>query len=119
MSVVMFLGSLAGLGLMVVKLPPEHFVPEHDRGPIIPIKNRLVRICYQVSKNLVGVFFILAGLAMLVLPGQGLIALILGFSLTNFPGRHRLVRSIIRRKSVLRSANWFRRKFERPPLKSP
>jgi len=119
LSLIMFAGSLGGLALMVVKLPAEHFVREHTRRPIIPIRNQAARICYQVVKNGVGIFFIFAGLVMLVLPGQGLIALVLGISLTDFPGRHRLVRAIIRKKRVLRSANWFRAKFDRPPLKSP
>jgi len=119
LSVVMFLGTLAALGLIVIKLPPEYFLRRRDNRSIIPIQSRFVRICYQAFKNLLGIFFILAGLAMLVLPGQGLIALIVGFSLTNFPGRHRLVRAVVRRKSVLRSMNWLRKKFDRPPLRSP
>ena len=119
LSLIMFAGSLGALALMVVKLPAEHFVREYERRPIIPIKNPAARICYQVVKNGVGIFFIAAGLVMLVLPGQGLIALVLGISLTDFPGRHGLVRAIVRRKKVLRSMNWLRKKFDRPPLRSP
>jgi hypothetical protein len=115
----MFLGTLVGLGVMVVRFSPDHFVSQNDRHPIIPMDSRWVFMSYLIFKNLVGIFFILAGLVMLVLPGQGLISLIVGLSLTNFPGRHRLVRSIVRRQNVLKTANWLRRKFDRPPLKSP
>lgn len=118
-SLIMFLGTLVVLIAVIVTLPSEHFARNDKQHPTIPVDNRVLLICYKIFKNMVGIFFILAGLAMLVLPGQGLISLLLGISLTSFPGKHRLIRFIIRRKSVFRSANWLRKKFDRPPLKSP
>jgi hypothetical protein len=118
-SIIMFLGTLVVLMAVIVMLPAEHFVRDDKKHPAIPIGNPILFICYQVFKNLIGISFIVAGLAMLVLPGQGLISLVIGLSLTSFPGKHRLTRFIIQRKAVFRSANWFRRKFDRPPLKSP
>jgi hypothetical protein len=118
LSLVLFVGTLGVLGLIVVKLPQDHFVSGRKR-PIIPIQHRAGRVGYRLFKNGVGIFFILAGLIMLVLPGQGLVALLVGMSLTDFPGRDRLVRAIMRQKRVLGSANWLRAKCNRPPLKSP
>jgi len=120
-SLVMFLGTLIVLIVVIVILPPEHFVRDHDRKnpAVIPIENQAVFFSYQILKNLIGILFILAGLVMLVLPGQGLMTLVIGLSLTSFPGKRRLIQVIIERKAVLTSANWLRRKFGRPPLKSP
>ena len=42
-----------------------------------------------IGKNLLGVFFVLIGIAMLVLPGQGILTIIAGMMLLDFPGRHR------------------------------
>lgn len=114
-----FLGTLFVLMAVIVMLPSEYFVRDYKKHPTIPIDNPVLLICYRIFKNLVGIFFILAGLAMLVLPGQGLISVFIGLSLTSFPGKRRLIRFIIRRKAVFRSANWLRTKFDRAPLKSP
>ena len=71
---------------------------------------------WLVAKNIAGLIFILAGMAMLVLPGQGLISILLGLSLTNFPGKYRLERFLISRPAILRSVNWIRRKADKDPL---
>lgn len=118
-SLLMFLGTLAGLATAVVLLPPRHFVRDGERPPLVHFENPALRLLYRILKNAVGVFFILAGLAMLVLPGQGLLSLLVGMSLTDFPGKRRVIRSIVKRKAVLRSANWLRRKFGRSPLEAP
>jgi hypothetical protein len=118
-SVVIFFATLIILMTVTVMLPSEYFLRHPGNHPIAPAKNPLLFACYQVCKNLVGAFFILAGLLMLVLPGQGLISLIIGLSLITFPGKRRLIRFVVQRKGVLRSANWLRAKFDRPPLDAP
>jgi hypothetical protein len=53
---------------------------------------------------------------MLVLPGQGLITLFVGFFLIDFPGKYRFEKWLIRRKAVHRPINWLRRKSGREAL---
>ena len=60
-----------------------------------------------------------AGAAMLVLPGQGLLTLVIGLSLMNFPGKRRLIIRILRRPRVFRTINTMRDKARRPPLQWP
>jgi hypothetical protein len=117
-SVFMFLGTFIVLVVIIVKLPSQYFLERRD-GHVIGPENRVSRAFYLALKNLVGLLFILAGLAMLVLPGQGLLSLLIGLSLTNFPGKRRVIRLLIRRKAILKSANWIRKKFDRPPLQAP
>jgi hypothetical protein len=118
-SVILFLATLIIVMTVTVMLPSNHFLHHRHDHPIAPIKNPVLFACYQVCKNLVGASFVLAGLAMLVLPGQGLLSLIIGLSLISFPGKRRFIRAAVRRKAVLRSANWLRAKFDRPPLDAP
>lgn len=118
-SILMFLGTLVGLTAALVLLPPRHFVRDGEKPPLVHVENPALRLLYRILKNVVGVFFILAGLAMLILPGQGLLSLLVGMSLTDFPGKRRVIRGIVKRKAVLRSANWLRRKFGRSPLEAP
>ena len=101
---------------MVVRIPRDYFtrgrhhaLPWSDRHPI-------VRLALIVGKNLLGVFFVLIGIAMLVLPGQGILTIIAGIMLLDFPGRHRLVCWIVGRHAVLTSLNWVRRRAGRPEL---
>jgi hypothetical protein len=58
----------------------------------------------------------LAGVAMLVLPGQGLLTLLMGFLLVDFPGKYRLERWLFARPIVRRPINWLRHRAGRVPL---
>ena len=59
------------------------------------------------------------GLAMLVLPGQGVITILVGITLLNFPGKRRLELRIVRQRPVLLAINWIRARANRPPLVLP
>jgi hypothetical protein len=72
-----------------------------------------------VGKNLLGAVLIVAGLLMLVVPGQGLLTIAVGLALTDFPGKFRLERWIVKRPSVWRTINWLRRRAGREPLERP
>jgi len=43
-------------------------------------------------KNLLGVLLFMLGLIMLVTPGQGILTLLFGLMLMNFPGKYRVER---------------------------
>ncbi len=76
----------------------------------------VLRLVGHVVKNLVGVVFLLAGFAMLFLPGQGILTMLIGLSLLDFPGKRRLEGKLIGQPSVLRAINSMREKFGKPPL---
>ena len=42
-------------------------------------------IVFILLKNVLGIFFIIGGIAMLALPGQGILTIIQGYSLWIFP----------------------------------
>jgi hypothetical protein len=62
---------------------------------------------------------VVAGLVMLVVPGQGLLTLAVGLMLMDFPGKFRLERWLATRGPVWRSLNWLRKRARRPPLERP
>ncbi len=62
---------------------------------------------------------VLAGIAMLVLPGQGVLTIVVGLVLMNFPGKYRLERWMATRRPIWKSLNWLRRKARRPELERP
>ena len=70
-------------------------------------------------KNLGGYALVGAGVAMLVLPGQGLLTILIGLGLIDFPGKREFERWIVCRRPVGRALNWMRRRAHRPPLVLP
>lgn len=65
---------------------------------------------------MLGSFLVLAGVVMLFTPGQGVLTLLLGLSLVDFPGKRTLERRIVQRPTVLKLVNHMRAKADRPPL---
>ena len=102
---------------VLVLLPTDYFA-EKKRPRHMEIQRpiSLLRGVILVLKNLLGFVFLLAGIAMLVLPGQGLLTMALGISMMNFPGKFRLERWLITRGPTLRIINRLRFRFHRKPL---
>ena len=61
------------------------------------------------------------GLVMSVpgIPGQGLLTVLIGLMLVDFPGRRRLERALARRRGLLAAMNRIRARFGHPPLLPP
>lgn len=117
-SLVMFFGSLALMPLLVARMRPDYFVRRRTeatwaaRYPVLGISMRVV-------KNLAGAALLMAGLAMMVLPGQGLITVLVALTLLDFPGKHRLELRIVRQPQVHQVINWIRSRAGQPPLIVP
>lgn len=78
--------------------------------------NRTVAYALKTAEILLGLILILCGLAMLVLPGQGIITLLIGLSLVPFPGKDKLERKLLSRKSIQSTLNWIRIKANKEPF---
>lgn len=115
-SVITFVGSLLLVPWLLVRIPTDYF--SHRRRHHTPWADRqpLVRGALLVLKNGLGGLFFILGVAMLVLPGQGILTMLVGIVLMDFPGKYRFERWIISRPAVLRTINWLRRRAHREPL---
>ena len=56
---------------------------------------------------------------MLVLPGQGLLTILLGLIVLDGPWNARLEAWVVRRDSLMRGLDWIRRRARRPPFERP
>ena len=115
-SVVTFMVTLLALPILIIHIPDEYFLHEKRKTRNNPKDLKGFRLVCRILKNIMGVFFVLTGLVMLLLPGQGLLSILIGIMLMDFPGKYKLERTIIRRKKVLSTINWVRAKAHRPPL---
>jgi ABC-type amino acid transport system permease subunit len=118
-SFVIFLATLIGLPFIIIKLPDNYLTSSRDHSLRRYVKGTPFDLPYRIAKNLLGVVLVLAGIAMLVLPGQGLLAIVVGLSLIKFPGKQRAIRAIVTQESILKSANWIREKAGKEPLQAP
>lgn len=119
LSLVMFVGTLLLLPIIVARLPADYFT-RHDRHSNPPQgASTVLRLLVLIGKNVLGIVFILAGMVMLVLPGQGILTLLIGLMLVNFPGKRRLERRLVQQAAVLRAINWIRAKAHQPALQVP
>ena len=110
-SVIGFVGSIIGAGVALVLLPADYFVRverSHSRSAL--------QWVWFVVKNVLGVALLIAGILMLFLPGQGVLTILVGVMLINFPGKRKLEMKLIRRPGVLKTINRLRAKFGRPAL---
>ena len=115
-SVIAFIGTLIAIPFILLRLPEDHF---DVRVPRTWMKGQhpVLRFVGRALKNLAGLDFVLAGLAMLILPGQGVLTVLIGVTLLDFPGKQRLEARIIGHSKVLRTVNSLREKFGKPPFK--
>lgn len=120
------------LSYLITKLDTRYFIrqnnllnnvgtnrlPSHNADKTKPVKSIYSGFNFIVgtTKILLGIFLLVCGLAMLVLPGQGLITILIGLSLIPFPGKHKLEQYLLARKSVRSSLNWIRLKAHKEPF---
>lgn len=119
-----FLGSmLLSLFLVAAVLAtmPEDYFDDRKRRPARDTRGPALRMAVLVGKNLLGYLMILVGIVLSVpgIPGQGLLTVLLGVMLIDFPGKYRIERALLRQRGLLRGANALRRKFGKPPFTLP
>ncbi|MFT4556905.1 MAG: FMN-binding protein [Planctomycetales bacterium] len=118
-SVVLFLGSLLAIPWLVARIPADYFLPRSDGENEFRLKHPIASLMWRFLKNLLGGVLLLAGVLMLILPGQGLLTILLGIMLIDFPGKRRLELLIIRRPAIYRVVSWIRRRSGRDELQFP
>jgi hypothetical protein len=116
-SLLLTLIYLVLIYLFILNISPDYFLSRRPSEGTLRFRHPLVRITFRVLKNLLGALFVGLGLALLLLPGQGLITVLIGISMLEFPGKRRLELNIIRRRPVLKAVNWLRTRAGRPPLR--
>ena len=115
-SVATFILSLLLIPVIIVRIPEDYFSLSKRKTKPWKGMNPVFRTCLNVLKNLLGLVFLIMGILMLVLPGQGLLTILFGIALLDFPGKYKLERRIISYPKVLNSINWIRKKANKKPL---
>lgn len=114
-SVFMFVGTLIAIPVILMRLPADYFDIRKPR-PWMENHHPILRLLGHIVKNVVGAIFLFAGFLMLFLPGQGVLTMLIGLSLIEFPGKRRVEAKIVGQSTVLSTINSMRAKFGKPPL---
>jgi hypothetical protein len=111
----LFFAGLAVVVVAILLLPTGYFV---DERPFWRDKPKPVRLVGLLAKNFLGFSLVALGIALSIpgIPGQGLLTILIGLVLVDFPGKRRLVRSLSRRTFIQRSINGLRTRFGRAPV---
>ena len=73
-------------------------------------------ILLKLLRYFMGSLLLFAGILMLFLPGQGLLTMILGISLLDFPGKRTLIDWVLHFHPIQNGLNWIREKGTKSPF---
>ena len=116
-SILIFIISILGIRWFVAQIPEDYFLSSKRKPSKWQEQKPILRLAVLFGKNIIGVSLIIGGLLMLVLPGQGLLTIVTGLLLINYPGKYKLEQKLVAIPSVFRALNWIRVKANKPPLK--
>lgn len=117
-GILLALVSVALVTLLVIFLPANYFLDPALRNLWVD-RHPVLRWTLIVLKNLLGGVIVLAGVLMLFGPGQGVLTILIGVMLLDFPGKRRLELYLLSRPRVLEAINRLRARFGRPPMQLP
>ncbi len=120
-SMLTFVVSIVAVSFLIARMPADYF--DHRKPPPESWRGRhpAVRVSLIILKNLFGILLVIVGIALSVpgVPGQGILTILIGLTLVNFPGKRTLELQIVKMGLVLKAINWIRNKNHRPPLELP
>lgn len=118
-SLVTFVGTLAAIPFFVARIPEDYLIRKEGTSRYYYVSHPALHHIFLIVKNLLGIIFILAGAVMVFIPGQGIITMLIGVMLMDFPGKRRLALGIVKQQKVLKTLNWIRARSQKQPLQLP
>jgi hypothetical protein len=120
-GVLIFLGgfflNLAIVSIILVKLPADHF-SKSRKTKFWAGSRPWLHALGIIGKNIGGILLVALGVVLSLpgVPGQGLLTILLGIMLLDFPGKDRLEQKLLSRPSIVNTINRLRGRFGKPPL---
>ena len=116
-SALIFFISLLSLPWLVAKIPVDYFASQGRAETAWKSRHPVARLLLIIGKNLLGFILLLGGIVMLFLPGQGILTIVAGLLLMDYPGKFALEKRIARTPTIFKGLNWLRDRAGKPPLK--
>lgn len=107
--------SVLIVAIIIVKLPANYF-SSHYQQDFLPGSSWITRWGATIVKNLVGAVLVVAGVIMLIGPGQGILTILIGLILMDIPGKRPLEARLIQRPTVFAAVNKLRERYGKAPF---
>ena len=120
-SIVMFCIGLVVMRYAIVYMPADHFVRDGQPSAWWLRQHPVIRWVILILKNLLGAMLLLAGvvLSLPMIPGPGVMLMLVGISLMNLPGRRQLELWLVSFPAVHQKIDSLRARNGQQPLKLP
>ena len=117
-SILVFIISLASLPWLVAKIPEDYFLHRKRKKTLPLTTTAFARYLFlRLARNLVGLILLVGGFLMLFIPGQGILTMVMGLILMDYPGKYSVEKTIIGYPAVFKGLNWLRARADKPPLR--
>ena len=116
LSVVTFVGSLVAVPWLIGRMRADYFLTHWQVVQARHRRHPALALTVFLARNALGLLLVAAGLAMLFLPGQGLLTVLIGVCVIDFPGKRGLLQRLVRGPKVQGALNWIRRKRGKEPF---
>ncbi len=115
-SFIGFIVSIILIPWIVTRIPSDYFTHPKRQKYLWCNQPQIVRFIFIFLKNILGVIFVTGGIVMLLLPGQGILTILIGLIIMDFPYKYKVEIWIIKHPFILRAINTLRSKVKQPPL---
>ena len=112
LSAGLLLVAAVALPRVLATLPADYLQHDAEDDPVPPPGVALAR-------NALAAFLVVAGVAMLVLPGQGVLTILAGLVVSTVRGKRRVVHWLLAQPAVVPAVQWVRRRAGAEPLRLP
>ena len=116
LSVVTFVGSLIAVPWLIGRMRADYFLTHWQTVQARHRRHPALALTVFLARNALGLLLVAAGLAMLFMPGQGLLTVLIGVCVMDFPGKRGLLQRLVRGPKVQGALNWIRRKRGKEPF---
>lgn len=110
----MALVSMIAIPLLIIRMPADYFAHRKRHRHWT-----WTRVALYVLRNVLAFVLFIAGVVMLILPGQGLLTILIAVVISDVPGKYELEKWVLRQRGVLSALNWIRSKANEPPIIKP
>lgn len=120
-GLVMLLLSLIVVPILVVRMQADYFLTDRDQDKSMKARHPAMRVLGKSAKNVAGGILVIGGILLSLpgIPGQGLLTILIGLSIMDFPGKRSLELRIFKLKPVRWAIQKLRQKADQPPLLLP
>ena len=115
-SFIVFIVSILLIPWIVTRIPSDYFTHPKRQKYLWSDQPLAVRLLFIFLKNVLGVILVLGGIVLLLLPGQGILTILIGLIIMDFPYKYKVETWIIKLPFVLRAINKLRSKVKQRPL---